>query len=60
MDELRAEFIRLLTEDSVTPDRRRKEYNVAVFDPEGWPIWTRTDLDMVMEKFDKAVKNLGD
>lgn len=54
---LRAEFLRLLTTDSKTKDRRRKDYNQAIFDRiEGWPIWSSTDLDMVMEKFDKAAR----
>ena len=54
---LRAEFLRLLTHDSETRDRRRREYNDAIFDAkEGWAIWDRTDLSMVMEKFDKAAR----
>lgn len=59
IDRLRAEFLRLLTVDSETQDRRRREYNQAIFDPTGYAIWSSTDLDMVMEKFDKAVKNCG-
>lgn len=55
---LRAEFVRLLTVDSETTDARRREYNQAIFMPAedmgGIAIWTRTDLSMVMEKFDKA------
>ncbi len=55
---LRAEFLRLLTEDSATHDRRRREYNQALFDKDrGWAIWSSTDLDMVMDKFDRAVRN---
>lgn len=58
-DALRAEFLRLLTEDSETHDARRREFNQAIFQlPEGYAIWSSTDLDMVMEKFDKAVRNL--
>lgn len=57
--ELRAEFLRLLTEDSETKDARRREFNQAIFDKDrGYAIWTGTDLDMVMSKFDKAAKNL--
>jgi len=53
--QLRAEFVRLLTVDSGT-DRRRKDYNQAIFDAdEGFAIFTGTDLQMVMDKFDKAV-----
>jgi hypothetical protein len=60
VSELREEFLRLLTVDSETKDARRKEFNQAIFDAErGYAIWTGTDLGMVMEKFDKAVKNLG-
>ena len=53
---LRAEFLRLLTEDGPTQDRRRKEYNQAIFDPSGFAIFTGTDLQMVMDKFDQACK----
>lgn len=53
---LRAEFLRLLTQDSETRDRRRRDYNQAIFNAEkGWAVWSSTDLDMVMEKFDRAV-----
>lgn len=58
IEELRAEFLRMLTQDGGTTDRRRKEYNQAIFMPEGHAIWTETDLSMVMDKFDKAAKNL--
>lgn len=58
MDELRTEFLRLLTEDSETNDARRREFNMAIFMPEGHAIWTDTNLSMVMDKFDTAVKNL--
>jgi hypothetical protein len=60
VEELRAEFLRLLTEDSETRDRRRKEFNQAIFAPVaegGWAVFNGTNLDMVMEKFDRAVKN---
>tara|TARA_Y100000310_G_scaffold58000_1_gene53159 strand:- start:6252 stop:6452 length:201 start_codon:yes stop_codon:yes gene_type:complete len=57
MERLRALFLTYLTEDSITQDRRRKEYNQAIFDAEeGWAVFNGTDLDMVLEKFDKAVK----
>jgi hypothetical protein len=56
---IRDEFLRLLTVSSETQDGRRKEFNQAIFDPEeGWAVFNGTDLDMVMEKFDKAVKNI--
>jgi hypothetical protein len=58
---LRTEFLRLLTENSITTDRRRKDYNQAIFDPrEGWAVFTNTSLDMVMAKFDRATRNVGD
>lgn len=62
---LREEFIRLLTRDSVTNDRRRKDYNQAIFmvdecSPflDGPAVFSDTSLAMVLEKFDKALKNL--
>lgn len=60
MSALRDEFLRLLTQDSDTKDRRRKDYNQAIFAPEGYACWSRTDLNMVMEKFDRAVRNVGE
>lgn len=58
-DELREEFLRLLTVDSETSDRRRKEFNQAIFDGErGFACFNGTDLSMVMDKFDRAVRNL--
>lgn len=57
--QLRLEFLRLLTEDSETHDRRRKEFNQAIFDAErGFACFNGTDLGMVMEKFERAVRNL--
>jgi hypothetical protein len=59
---LRTEFLRLLTEDSATRDRRRREYNQAIFaTPElgGYAVWTSTTLAMVMDKFDTAVRQSG-
>ena len=55
-ERLRAAFLRLLTTDSPHRDRRRKDFNQAIFHAEGWAIWSSTDLDMVMEKFDKACR----
>lgn len=60
-EQIRDEFLRLLTEDSETHDARRREFNQAIFWKEedgGRCIWTSVDLDMVMSKFDKAIKNL--
>jgi hypothetical protein len=58
---LRDEFLRLLTTDGPTNDRRRRDYNQAIFftgEDGGMPVFTGTSLDMVMRKFDKAVKNM--
>lgn len=56
---LRSEFLRVLTTDSETKDRRRREFNQAIFDAkQGYACWTNTDLDMVMDAFDKAVRNV--
>ena len=58
-DKLRALFLKYLTQDSETKDARRKEFNQAIFDaPEGFAIWTRTDLDMVMQRFDRAIQGV--
>ncbi|OHT86929.1 hypothetical protein [Mycobacteroides saopaulense] len=58
--ELRDRFIHYLTVDSETTDRRKRDYNAAIFDAqEGWACWSRTDLFMVLAKFDKAVKSLA-
>jgi hypothetical protein len=52
-------FLKFLTEDSPHRDRRRRDFNQAIFNAEGgWAIWSSTDLDMVMEKFDKAVREV--
>jgi len=64
-DELRLAFLMRLTQDSETKDRRRKDYNQAIFIPEhgsqmhgGAPVFNGTDLFMVMDAFDRAVKDL--
>lgn len=54
---LRGLFLKFLTVDSETQDARRKDFNQAIFDAtEGWAVFNGTNLDMVMEKFNKAVK----
>lgn len=58
---LRGEFLRLLTVNSVTQDGRRRDFNQAIFATEaegGWACFNGTDLSMVMDKFDKAVKRV--
>jgi hypothetical protein len=57
-DELLKEFVRLLTTDSVQQDRRRRDFNQAVFMDDGKPVWTETTLDMIASKYWKAVRNL--
>jgi len=57
MDRLREQFLKCLTVDSGTGDARRKDFNQAIFDKdEGFACFSGTDLDMVMGKFDKAVR----
>lgn len=59
VEELRKEFVRLMTVDGTTHDRRRRDYNQAIFDPDqGWAVFVDTDLFMVLDKFDAAVKSL--
>lgn len=59
---LRAEFERLMTIDSATTDARRRDYNMAIFSPAehgGRSMWVPpTDLGMVLDKYDRAVRNL--
>ncbi len=56
-ENLRAVFLAYLTVDSETHDARRREFNQAIFDAKtGRACFNGTDLDMVMGKFDKAVK----
>ena len=66
--ELRELFIKRMTVDSDHHDRRRKDYNQAIF---GWweedeleadpsktfPCWTPMNMDMVLKCFDDAVKD---
>lgn len=60
MKRLRQLFLKYLTEDSETANMRRKEFNQAIFNKdEGYQIFNGTDLDMVMDKFDKAIKEYG-
>ena len=60
---MRKLFLRRLTVDSEHRDRRRKDYNQAIFLSEdakycpGAACWTEMTLDMVMDKFDAAVRD---
>lgn len=57
---LRAEFVRLLTTDSPHKDRRRRDFNQAVFMSGGEPVWDETTLDMITDRFDRAARNIED
>ncbi len=58
-EELRKAFVKRLTVDSPHHDARRKDFNQAIFDAEeGFACFNGTDLDMVLEKFDAAVRDL--
>lgn len=54
-------FINRMTVDSNHNDRRRKDYNQAIFgyDDDGstYAIWSETDMEMVLQCFDDAVKD---
>ena len=55
----REAFLRLLTVDGDTHDRRRKTYNQAIFMPEsegGRAVWSSTELYMVLDTYDRATK----
>ena len=58
-EELRKAFVKRLTTDSPPHDARRKDFNQAIFDAEeGFACFSGTDLNMVLEKFDAAVRDL--
>ena len=49
-------FKKYLTEDSKTKDRRRTDYNQAIFDKyDGCACFSDTDLNMVLEKFERTI-----
>ena len=51
MEELRALFIKYLTEDT------DPKCATAIFDKEnGLPLWSDVKLDMIMQAFDKVIK----
>lgn len=66
-EELRELFIKRMTVDSDHNDRRRKDYNQAIFSwwsddkthlPENASqCWTEMTMDMVLQCFDDAVKD---
>lgn len=66
--ELRELFIKRMTVDSTHHDRRRKDFNQAIFhwweedeaeaDPsKTFPCWSSMDMAMVLRCFDDAVKD---
>ena len=63
IEALRELFIRRMTVDSETTDRRRRDYNRAIFgfyerpDGETYQMWDEIDMGMVLRCFDDAVKD---
>lgn len=59
---LRNLFIKRMTQDSPHHDRRRKDFNQAIFgyhdDGSTYAVWSDTDMDMVLRCFDDAVQDL--
>ena len=62
MVKLRNLFIKRMTQDSPHHDKRRKDYNQAIFgyknDGSTYAVWSETDMDMVLRCFDDAVGDL--
>lgn len=55
--EIRNLYLLFLTEDIDIDNQKSKQYNQAIFDKDkGKQMFCETDLNMVMEKFDKAIK----
>ena len=58
LDTFRKLFINRLTIDKSLEDRRKKNFNQALFDKdECWACWSEIDLDMIMEEFELAVQD---
>lgn len=58
-DDVRKRFLEYLTVNSSHNDARRKDFNQALFDKdEGFAVWERTDLSMVMGKLDRAINDV--
>ena len=60
--ELRELFIKRMTVDSDHNDRRRKDYNQAIFhyyddNSNTYQVWSEMDMDMVLQCFDDAIKD---
>ena len=60
---LRALFIKRMTEDSETRDRRRKDFNQAIFgfrdNGTTYACFDDMDMSMVLKCFDDSVKDYG-
>lgn len=61
---LRDLFIKFMTIDSNHTDRRKKDYNQAIFfkqfnGNEHIQVFNGTTMEMVLSKFDKAVKEVN-
>ena len=54
-------FITRMTVESDHNDRRKKDFNQAIFgyrdDGGTYAVWSETDMDMVLQCFDDAVKD---
>lgn len=61
-ERLRKRFIKRMTEDSNTQDRRRKDFNQAIFgfneDGSTYQCFCETDMGMVLQCFDDAIDDL--
>ena len=58
LDIFKSLFLARLTTDSETQDSRKKEFNQAIFDKDrGYACFGETDLDMIIDKFDLAIKD---
>lgn len=59
--ELRELFIKRMTIDSDHNDRRRQDFNRAIFgyreDGSTYTVWSETDMDMVLQCFDDAIRD---
>ena len=62
LQEFKELFVKRMTEDSETNDRRRKDYNQALFFYDEYrkeyrQVWNEITLYMVLQCFDDAVKD---
>lgn len=62
LEQFKELFIKRMTEDSETNDRRRRDYNQAIFSYDEYrkeytQAWSEITLYMVLQCFDDAVKD---